>query len=106
MILISYDEPSKTAKPGECAFHCILRDIPVYHSAVLLPIVLTILPVRTKKGCPKYLEPLSERITVVSLVSDDSLRPGFEPAFPAAVNPVFGRGFFGQSHLRQRRSYN
>ncbi len=71
MIPISKDEPSKTAKPGECAFHCILRDIPDSHSAVLLPFVITILPVRTQKGCPTSLEPLPESITVVSHVSDD-----------------------------------
>lgn len=93
---------SEGAEPGECPFNFVSPGISVFHPTILFPFILSVFSIRRQQGYPSSFEPLSERITVIRLVRDESVRPGFRTPFSTFVDSDLSQSLLGQPYFRER----
>jgi len=101
-IFISDHKTSKRAKPGKSPLDLVSSSVSVPHATILPPVFLAAPPVWRKECGPSFFQPVSERVTVIPLVGNESLGPRFGATFPSIMDPDVLQGLFSQDHFRRR----
>ena len=105
-MFVSHHKTSEGAEPSKRPFDFVSPGVSIFHPTVLFPFVLSVFPVRRQQCYPSFFESVSQRITVISLVSNQSGWSRFWTPLTTPRDSDLSQSLFRQPHFRGRGRFD